>query len=67
MRSRSIEWGVGEVRGGDISRMLKKFASFVLASLRGSTYGSEYASPLRSLRPRWTAFLNILSAVSGTV
>jgi hypothetical protein len=29
--------------------------SFVLASLRGSTYGTEYDSPLRSLRPRWTA------------
>ena len=40
--------------------MLKKAASFVLASLRGSTYHKEYASPLRSLRPRWTAFLNIL-------
>jgi len=35
-------------------------ASFVLASLRGSTYKVEYASPLRSLRPCWTAFLNIL-------
>ena len=34
-------------------------ASFVLASLRGSTYGAEYDSPLRSLRPCWTAFLNI--------
>ncbi len=42
------------------SRMLKKTSSFVLASLRGSTYGNEYASPLRSLRPCWTAFLNIL-------
>ena len=40
--------------------MFKKSASFVLASLRGSTYETEYASPLRSLRPRWTAFLNIL-------
>jgi hypothetical protein len=27
--------------------MLKKSASFVLASLRGSTCGTEYASPLR--------------------
>jgi hypothetical protein len=43
--------------------MLKKSASFVLASLRGSTYGTEYDSPLRSLRPRWTAFLSILWAV----
>ncbi len=40
--------------------MLKKAASFVLASLRGSTYDSRYASPLRSLRSRWTALLNIL-------
>ena len=55
--------------------MLKKPASFVLASLRDSTYrtwetsclGSSgwagedcYASPPRSLRPRWTAFLSIL-------
>jgi hypothetical protein len=40
--------------------VLKKAASFVLASLKGSTYGEEYASPFRSLRPRWTAFLNIL-------
>jgi predicted small secreted protein len=31
--------------------MVKKSASFVLASFRGSTYGSMYASPLRSLRP----------------
>ena len=57
--------------------MVKKAASFVLASLRGSTYGdgkraclgrlrvqvgrNAYASPLRSLRPRWTAFLTILA------
>jgi|SRR5437773_8087980 len=40
--------------------MLKKLASFVLASLRGSTYCTEYASPLLSLRPRWTTFLNTL-------
>ena len=45
------------------SRMLKKAASFVLASLRGSTYRTEYVSPLRSLRPRWTAFLTILLAL----
>ena len=42
--------------------MLKKSASFVLAALRGSTYRKEYASPPRWLRPRWTAFLNILCA-----
>lgn len=42
------------------SRMLKKSAGFVLVSLRGSTYGAEYDSPLRSLRPRWTAILTIL-------
>jgi len=43
-----------------LSRMLKKTASYVLASLKGSTYGKEYASPSRSLRPCWTAFLTIL-------
>lgn len=43
--------------------MLKNPASFVLTSLRGSTYGPKYASPLRSLRPRWTAFLTILRAM----
>jgi len=42
------------------SRPLKKFASGVLAALRGSTYGREYASSLRLLRPCWTAFLNSL-------
>jgi hypothetical protein len=31
--------------------------------LRGSTYGTEYASPLRSLRPCWTAFLTILQEI----
>jgi hypothetical protein len=40
--------------------MLKKTASFVLASLGPSTYGKKYASAPRSLRPRWTAFLTIL-------
>jgi len=43
--------------------MLKKFASGVLASFRGSTYGKEYDSPLRSLRPCWKTFLNILLAL----
>ncbi len=45
------------------SKMLKKSASGVLASLRGSTYGTEYASPLRSLRPCWTNFLSILPGI----
>lgn len=40
--------------------MLKKSADCVLAVLRGSTYGPEYASPLRVLRPCRTAILNIL-------
>ena len=31
--------------------MLKKSATFVLALLRGSTYDTEYDSPLHSLRP----------------
>ena len=43
--------------------MLKKSSSYVLASLRGSTYHKEYASPLRSLWPCWKAFLNILRAI----
>jgi hypothetical protein len=43
--------------------MLKKASSFVLASLKASTYGKEYASASRSLRPRWTAFLTILDEV----
>jgi len=34
-----------------LGRMLKRYASIVLASLRGSPYGKEYASPLHSLRP----------------
>jgi plastocyanin len=41
--------------------MLKKASSFVLASLGTSTYRKKYASVPRSLRPRWTAFLTILS------
>jgi len=40
--------------------LLKKSASIVLASLRGSTYETEYASPFRSLRPCWSNFLNSL-------
>jgi hypothetical protein len=47
--------------------MLKKSASGVLASLRGSTYRTEYASPLRVLRPCWTAFLSILRRHSPLV
>jgi len=43
--------------------MLKKTASFVLASLGASTYRKKYASVPRSLRPRWPAFLNILRAI----
>ena len=41
-------------------RMLKKAFGCVLASLRGSTYIPQYASPLRSLRPGQKTFLNIL-------
>jgi len=48
------------------SRMREKTASGVLASLRRSTYGPEYASPLRSLRPCWTAFLRILHSCSAS-
>src|SRR5438093_13682034 len=41
------------------------FPCFVLASLRGSTYDTEYDSPLRSLQPRRTAILSILRAILG--
>jgi hypothetical protein len=57
--------------------MLKKAPSFValmpsypwiVACLFiGSTYRKGYASPHRSLRPRWMAFLNILTWHSGIV
>ena len=47
--------------------MLKKSASGVLASLRGSTYRKEYASPLRLLRPCWTDFLSILEGDSFVI
>jgi len=43
--------------------MRKKAASGVLASLRRSPYGRGYDSPLRSLRPCWTAFLRILRPI----
>jgi hypothetical protein len=43
--------------------MLKKSVSGVLASLRGSPYRTEYASPLHLLRPCWAAFLSILRGV----
>jgi hypothetical protein len=46
-----------------VSRLLTKSASSVLAVLRGSTYGREYASLLRLLRPCWTAFLNSLRRI----
>src|SRR6478735_2518613 len=38
------------------SRLLKKPASCVLASLEGSTYRTTYALPSRSLRPCWRVF-----------
>jgi len=43
--------------------MLKKSASFVLASFRSSTYPRGYASGLHSLRPCWTAILSILQNI----
>ena len=46
-------------------KLLKTTASFVLASLKASTY-SEYASAFRSLRPCWTAVLSSLQD-SGAV
>jgi hypothetical protein len=42
--------------------MVKTPSSFVLASLRGSTYRTEYASPLRSLRPCRRDVLTILQS-----
>ena len=45
------------------SRLLKKSASSVLTALRGSTSEQNYASPLRLLRPCWTAFLNSLQVI----
>ena len=47
------------------SRMLKRSVSVVLASLRGLNVPKAYASPLRSLRPCWTAFLTILQDFLG--
>jgi hypothetical protein len=62
--------------------MLKKTSSFVLTSLKASTYGKKYASAFRSLRPptgkarvlaragragEKTAFLNILSSFAYNV
>ncbi len=41
------------------SRMFKKASSFVLASLKASTYAHVRLGP-SLLRPRWAAFLNIL-------
>src|SRR5574341_451880 len=46
---------------GGLSRMLKKPYSFVLASLRCSTYQKTYASPLRFAAASLKAFLNILA------
>src|SRR5262249_41522844 len=69
-------WAKSSPRPNSDDKMLKKSASCVLASLRGSTYSlgkrlfrqamggrveKIYASPLRSLQPCWTAFLMILS------
>ncbi len=48
------------------SRLLTKSTSGVLTSLRGSPYGREYDSPLRSLRPCWVAFLNSLRGILQT-
>ncbi len=55
------------IAGPSFGRMLKKSASGVLASRRGSPYGAEYDSPLCSLRPCWAAFLSILRKHSFVV
>src|SRR5207344_3532021 len=57
----------GERGTMNTSRMLKKSASFVLASFRPSTYPRGYASGLHSLRPCWTACLSILGERSPVV
>ncbi len=41
-------------------RTLKKVPCCVLTSLKDSTYGREYASAFRSLRPCRRSFLNVL-------
>jgi hypothetical protein len=43
--------------------MVKTPSSFVLASLKGSTYRIEYASPFRSLRPCRRDVLTILQSI----
>jgi hypothetical protein len=43
--------GLAETLSSKPGRILKIAASFVLASLGGLIYDTEYASPLRSLRP----------------
>ncbi len=43
--------------------MVKTPSSVVLASLRGSTYRTEYVSPLRSLRPCRRDVLTILQSI----
>ena len=43
--------GYVDGRSTELSRMLKKPAGSVLASLRGSPYRTEYASPHHLLRP----------------
>jgi hypothetical protein len=40
------------------NRLLKMVASFVLASLKASTYQTAYVLAFRSLRPCWTTILN---------
>ena len=40
-------------------------AGRVFAALRGSTYGTEYDSPLRLLRPCRATLLNILLGIEG--
>ena len=47
--------------------MLTQTASFVLASLRPSTYPQGYASGLHSLRPCWTVCVSILQKCSPVV
>lgn len=47
--------------------MLNTSFSFVLASLRRSTYGTPSTPRLRSLRPCWKAVLNLLQAMLSLI
>src|SRR6185437_3235476 len=51
---------VKEANGQGLTGCSKSPPAAFSRRLEGSTYGPKYASPLRSLRPCWADFLNIL-------